>query len=212
MDPQAVLQAFSPDAPRLPPGTIWEGPQVRFREMIRGGRQHPTDLIREMLRTGYFSPLAAIPSSQLVEAAIRYFTGLLASLGVDLQDLPPELSESPAVSLEVQRDAGGRRVSPDFLWALTYASLLRATGALSGRTARVLEVGPGYGALARLLKLLFPKLQVVLVDLPESLTCSYFFLRQSFPDCRIRVLQRGTAHIDHPEYSDADFIFVPAHL
>lgn len=69
----------------------------------------------------------------------------------------------------------------------------------------ILEIGGGYGALARVLKSIRPGLRYVILDLPESLYFSSTFLRLNFPEARtVYVTEKG--QLTEP----ADFVFVPA--
>lgn len=73
----------------------------------------------------------------------------------------------------------------------------------------ILEIGSGYGALARIFKLLQDSSTQVLVDLPESLFYAQIFLTLNFPNARIKYL---TGQWDKADLSDHDFILVPVQL
>jgi hypothetical protein len=51
----------------------------------------------------------------------------------------------------------------------------------------IVEVGGGYGRLARILHLLDPSRCYVMVDLPETLMFAYAFIRGNFPDLSLKV-------------------------
>jgi len=71
----------------------------------------------------------------------------------------------------------------------------------------ILEIGGGYGALARLFKLEHPTVQYTICDLPESLFFSEIFLRVNFPNA---VIQYAQSEDDFSE--TADFFLVPVQL
>lgn len=81
---------------------------------------------------------------------------------------------------------GGRILTEPVLRHGYYVGRLGEAGLLAGRRRSVfLEIGGGYGGLARLLRLAVPEAQLMLVDLPERLSLQAYFLSRSFPDARI---------------------------
>jgi putative sugar O-methyltransferase len=77
--------------------------------------------------------------------------------------------------------------------------------------ASILEIGAGYGSLARIIKLLHPEIQYTIVDLPETLLLSYIFISLNFPSAKKIFLTRQDDY-DVLEKEEYDFIFVPAQL
>lgn len=75
-----------------------------------------------------------------------------------------------------------RRVTPHILLAYYFLGLLLAHGSLGHSRKNVLEVGPGSGNLASLILHYFPDAKVTLVDLPETMQLSFFYLRSLFPN------------------------------
>ena len=119
----------------------------------------------------------------------------------------PGLNESP-FSIDksvVQMD--GRKYSSIFLTHLYF--YLRTTSFLKPGTSakRVLEIGSGYGALARIYKTLSPGTTYVLMDLPESLFYSQTFLTSSFPGAKTKYIDSSTPF--DLQAGDYDFVFVP---
>jgi putative sugar O-methyltransferase len=72
----------------------------------------------------------------------------------------------------------------------------------------IVEVGSGYGRLARLMIQLDRSRCYVLVDIPESLVFSYAFLRCSFPSARIKVI-KDASDITPGLTKRFDIIFCP---
>jgi putative sugar O-methyltransferase len=68
----------------------------------------------------------------------------------------------------------------------------------------IVEVGGGYGRLARILHLLDPSRCYVMVDLPESLMFAYAFIRGNFPDISLKLFG-GTPFDPHQH----QFVFCP---
>jgi putative sugar O-methyltransferase len=77
----------------------------------------------------------------------------------------------------------------------------------------MVDVGGGYGGLARLLKLSRPGLRVVLLDLPEVNAIQTYFLTRSFPDAKVLGLSDvvDSNPID-PAQIDFDFLILPGQL
>jgi hypothetical protein len=74
----------------------------------------------------------------------------------------------------------------------------------------IVELGAGFGGLARILKYLCPQAPIVLVDLPTSLVVSYAYLALNFPHAKLRIVEDLEA--DDPETWQSDFVFVPHFL
>ena len=74
----------------------------------------------------------------------------------------------------------------------------------------VVDIGGGYGGLARLLKKRFPKLRLVLLDLPEVNAIQTYFLSTCFPEARVLTLRdvHERESID-PRALGADFLVLP---
>jgi putative sugar O-methyltransferase len=104
----------------------------------------------------------------------------------------------------------GRRVSQSsleytyMLWRL--APLLRERP-----DARVVEIGGGFGGLARVLKSEFPGLRYTIFDLPEANAIQTWFLGRSFPRARFRYLADVPA-AGPLELDGSDFLLLPGPL
>jgi len=116
-----------------------------------------------------------------------------------LKDIPVEESPHAAPSGIVVRD--GKRLSTQLLLHTYYAEQIDTI-----KPMRILEIGAGFGGLARILNTKMQR-QYTILDIPGSLFCSYVYLRTHFPD-KIFIWARDAADLDAP----ADFRFVPARL
>ena len=124
--------------------------------------------------------------------------------GVDVQALPPALCESPYVLDKHCKTVAGRRLSSDFLNRLAWVFRLQTVLDFPQQPFGIIEVGGGFGALARVFKILYPQSRIVLVDIPESLFFQHAFMKASFPDAKHQFVSR----IDEP-IGDADIVYVP---
>lgn len=75
------------------------------------------------------------------------------------------------------------------------------------------DIGGGYGGLARLIKLARPGIRLVLLDLPETNAIQTYFLANAFPRARVLGLSDVVAmdRID-PRALDFDFLVLPGQL
>lgn len=115
------------------------------------------------------------------------------------------LSESHlSLPESIVTSSNGKRISSIFLTHLYF--YLRTQSLMPAAPKRILEIGSGYGGLARIYKTMTPDLTYVLVDLPESLFYAQLFLTKNMPDARIFYVE------DHlpPRLDDYDFVLVPA--
>ncbi len=108
----------------------------------------------------------------------------------------PRVEESPYCDPRALYDLDGRRMSSLLMMQLYYAQRIDSVG-----PETVLEIGAGYGGLARALMLKQPR-KYVIVDLAQSLFCSYVYLRANFPE----------ASFSWGKITAADFNFIPAHM
>lgn len=123
----------------------------------------------------------------------------------DIADFP-ELRESAYSVPESVVAVDGRPLSSIFLTHLYF--YLRTIG-IKRREGfrRILEIGSGYGGLARIYKTMEAGLTYILTDLPESLFYAQAFLRANFPNARTYYVHDTLP----PDGVDAyDFVFVPA--
>ena len=71
---------------------------------------------------------------------------------------------------------------------------------------KIIEIGGGFGGQARLTKLFLPQLTYVIVDLVNSLYCSYVYVSANFPDAKILFVADPS---QVSEIDKFDFAFVP---
>jgi putative sugar O-methyltransferase len=72
------------------------------------------------------------------------------------------------------------------------------------------DIGGGYGGLARLIKLAHPGIRLVLLDLPETNAIQTYFLASAFPRARVLGLA-DVVQLDDidPRKLDFDFLVLP---
>jgi hypothetical protein len=116
-----------------------------------------------------------------------------------LKDVPVEESPYATPSGIVMRD--GKRLSTQLLLHTYYAGRIDTVKPMA-----ILEIGAGFGGLARILNSKMQR-QYTILDLPGSLFCSYVYLKTHFPDRTFK-----WCHTAADFGTSADFHFVPARL
>lgn len=107
----------------------------------------------------------------------------------------PRVEESPFCDPRAMYELDGRRVSNLLMMQMYYAQRIDSVG-----PETILEIGAGYGGLARVLQARQAR-KYVIVDLVDSLFCSYVYLKANCPSA---TFSWGTL-------TAADFNFIPAH-
>ncbi len=197
-----VLLTGLPDA--LKPARMWEDVlDTRHRKLIAEARSVASVIETVTENVGYFTKPTRTDDPVFAAVADGYARHL-DRLGFPLDDLDPFLHESPMASRNVAYTHAGRRLSTAFLYYLSAA--LTATRH-AGAAKATLEIGGGYGGLARILKILDPGRAITLVDMPESLWFAYVFLRSSFPDATFVCVTPESA--SRADAANFDFMLVP---
>lgn len=102
---------------------------------------------------------------------------------------------------------GQEKRSGIFLRNACYAyEIIRGLGRKRDEVFTILEIGPGFGMLAYILKNYFPNARIVLVDLPESLTISAWYLENTLPGVRSLYLPSGQGAV----VAEAETVFINA--
>ena len=125
--------------------------------------------------------------------------------GFDMEAQPESLQESANVEAARRKTIVGRELSSDFLNRIMWLERVSQTVPVLEKPLVVMELGGGYGALVRAIKLRNPGARFILVDIPESLFFQEIFLRNAFPDAGFQYLG-DFAEVPAPT---SDFVFVP---
>lgn len=203
--------AAAPKAPASSIDVIWETNLKKLQKIITEA-ETPEQAIRSVNQFAFYDFTCKAP---LLEPAVRWYgQALIEHYGIHFDVWPFEESELVGDDRCVTYE--GRRVSADMMYrCLTVAAITRGkraphTGNLRGDIplhgpVKILEIGGGYGSLARTIMGLNPKARYTLVDLSETLFFAELFLRHSFPDKTI-------AYADESGWPEADIVLVPSTL
>lgn len=163
--------------------SLWTELLKEIDRQLSDSDANPKDIIQFITKFGCYT----FPRTSLDPQTQKITSDYLAWLdenGTPLESFPGIISESDLVHPDLVFDVAGRRVSTMFLFHLCIAMRLQPH---LPEAPKILEIGGGYGGLARLAKLLWPECTYTIVDLDESLKCSGLFLKQSFPNASIHL-------------------------
>lgn len=73
----------------------------------------------------------------------------------------------------------------------------------------IFEIGGGYGALARHLKVALPNATVVIIDIPETLFFSGIYLAKNFGENSVYVYSENDWTVDTLSSAAVDFVLIP---
>ncbi len=187
-------------------GSLW-GRVAEHYDQITGGGAVDQQAFEAILKYGGFSQYVMYSDRDFLEALIDWQIGTFGEGGVWSDSLSDAFAESEIMPAHLRFERAGRQVSADFLRLLSYVQTIRRHAEPGFAPELILEIGSGYGGLARLLKATYPAACVCLVDIPACLRAAEYFLRESLPSARL-------AWIDDPrpglDPAQADFLFVPA--
>ena len=112
--------------------------------------------------------------------------------------------ESVYSSKETLIQINNKFYSNVFLYHLyMYLRVEKAAKENSIENTTILEIGGGYGGLARIFAIASPDQKYIICDLAESLYFSYIFLKANLPEKKIVLVDSNEI------YSDADIVLVP---
>ena len=98
----------------------------------------------------------------------------------------------------------GKRINHHLLRSFFYLSRIIKNCEI-GRKPVVLEIGAGFGGLARIFKEWCPAAVYIILDIPETAVMSYYYLRRCFPKAQMFVAKDGIADW---KQLDCDFLFL----
>jgi len=138
---------------------------------------------------------------------IDWYFDYFVNHGINFDQFDHSIQESLYSNSDNSVERSGRLVSPDFLRTVIICYELQKYCQFPQERFNVMELGAGFGGLARTFKLFYPNTCLVITDIPETLYFSYIFIRLNFPDAKISYV----TNIDDLKgpFGDYDFLFVP---
>ncbi len=185
-------------------GHLWASTVERY-ERIRGGREIDHDSFSKLLTAGGFSQTLILSDARLLKSLLDWQIIQLADNGHDIDLSSSIFAESHVMPKHQLFRRDGRLVSVDFLRVYSYLRMIEDTLPSLTQPKLILEIGTGYGALARLLKLRWSDATVCMIDLGPSLNISEYYIRESFPAAKVvRAIRPKQIQ------ADADFVLIDA--
>ena len=105
-------------------------------------------------------------------------------------------------------DLDGRSISRFIIDFVYFADSIKRIINDRSKPLKIIEIGGGYGGLARVLKQVYPNAKMVLFDLPETNTISTYYLSHSFPNAKMMIM----ANYEKKKLFEADFTVLPGWL
>lgn len=134
--------------------------------------------------------------------AIEDVYGICVPLDFSIEESPYSMEFSTFYVSE-------RKYSNSFLNMVGYYLGSAYAVSQKGPLNRVMEIGAGYGSLARIIKLKHPDVRYVILDIPETLILSAVFLHLSFPEAVIRIATTSEEY-ETASAEDPDFLLLTA--
>lgn len=184
---------------------LWGRQNMKELLDIIHGESDPVAKISAVHNTFMFS--VNTPDEDIKNRMIDWYIDYFQSLKINLQNLDPAIQESSYSNPRNSVLRDGRLLAPDFLRTVAICLEIRKHCKLPDGKFTVLELGAGYGGLARTLKLFHPGMSHVIIDIPETLYFSSTFLRLNFPTAKFCYVTDPSC-LTEP-VNEYDFIFVP---
>ncbi len=168
-------------------GRYWQKPTDIHRDIIAAKAHDGGDgpaLFRRLIDTGFVLQHALVRNRAHIGRLIDWQITHLRDEGLDVRALPPEIAELNILPAHTLFETEGRIVGTDFLRFLEYLHVVERHG-LVPAGATIVEIGAGYGGLARLLKLRHAPATIYLLDIYETLAGAELYLRHAWPQSRI---------------------------
>lgn len=183
---------------------LWRGIHDELHDLMMNEDYDAREIIGRVTKLGHFTfPRSA--DDPKTERIVRRYLNWLRYRETPISEYPPEVCESHLTDKGSLISLEGRLVST---MLLLHLCIWRRVRDCAGPTGRILEIGGGYGGLARIAKLMKPDCVYYIVDLPESLFFSYIFLKENFPKSNILYVCKES-DVREIRKNKLDFVFVP---
>ena len=181
-------------------GSHWQDIQIKNRSLIRNCNNCEEAIL--YAQTGSLSGFdhRVHSAKPIVDFKITEFKRLFPSFAFEEHK---DLQESMYSDKNTLEEIDGLLYSNIFLTHLNH--YLRTTINMKSGIKRVIEIGGGYGSLARIFKIMEEDLTYAIIDLPESIFFAHIYLALNFPNAKIAYINQNQK-IDMDNY---DFALIP---
>lgn len=183
-------------------GSWWKGIQIRNRDSIRNFKNCEEAVLYAQNRSFSGFDHRARNAKSVIDFKINELKRLFAGFSFEEHT---ELQESIYSDKNSLEEINGSLYSNIFLTHLYH--YLRTTFNFNAKSKirRVIEIGGGYGGLARIFKIMNKDITYAIIDVPESLFFAHVFLSLNFPGANIAYINENKK-IDLDKY---DFVLIP---
>ncbi len=159
---------------------------------------------------GQFRPMSHELSELDIQVIYYFYEKIKLSGLIDRLGIPP-LGESELALPRSIKEISGIAYSINSIAQLDEFYNIMARLPAQENLSIILEIGSGYGGLARQFKSTKSKIKYILVDLPESLIFSYSFLQLNFPNAVFKFITE-LSEFSRIADSKYDFLLCPMQL
>ena len=218
----SFVMAYSHDGEEKDISSEWERISAEFREIFF---DENNKIIKEKLENFRSDPAiySKIFNNQYpyIEPAGEYKATYLKAIDLVLEyhrfaskidkEMMASLSESRAGNY-LSINYRGKKLSEQLLQNMVVASdLIKHVPLLENQKSVVLDIGVGFGGSSRILHYYRPHATQIVLDLPETLFLTAYYLKYNFPDKKIALLEDIYPHLDRFDelVEEYDFLVIP---
>ena len=188
-------------------GDNW-GPATNELGFLLKNYGNSANAFLEALKLGYFSSYTGWQIETYIEEILNWQLQCLEKkFGAFFKFFPPGFSEIDIVPPKTIKNFHNHKITPDFLRNIFFSLEIASKLKMLTKKAPILEIGSGYGGLARCLKTIFPDQKIWLVDTKEALCFANFYLKKTLPNSSIYFCDDEKKEI---KLDDFDFVLIPA--
>jgi putative sugar O-methyltransferase len=198
---------------RVPVSEMWLTSLRNIHRELIANATNPEKFIQDALSAPTFSwaaYAATTKGSEVVRRNVFWYIKWMKKMGRDLSDFPHAMEQSKHACQGTIVKVDNRSVSPEFLRLLAYIIVMDQHLSLNRPNLRILELGSGYGGMARVFGAYKPDAKFTLIDLPECLFFAYIYLKLHFPEKQI--VYAGSENEISDNVKTSDFLLVPSVL
>lgn len=184
---------------------FWSDANMKEMLEILNGASSAIEAIHSVQKTFMFS---VNTSDSVKEKAVDWLLAEQKSRGIDIFDMSDAIQGSRFSNPQNNVLRKKRILTPDFLRTVNILHEIKKHCKIVEAKLHIVELGGGCGHLARTIRLFLPTCSYVIIDIPESLSFSYMFLKQNFPTIRSLYIT-DEDQLNECPIDKFDYLFIP---
>ena len=185
--------------------TFWSDVNMKDMLKVLNDSHSAIEAVHAVQATWMFSVNTA---DSIKEKAIDWLLANQQKRGLNIFDMSSSIQESPISNPGNNVLRRGKIFTPDFLRTVNVLHEIKTYCKIEKSRLHVVELGAGCGHLARTIRLFIPDCSYVILDIPETLSFSYMFLKLNFPGLKT-VYITDEQQLKEIPIDEFDYIFVP---